>query len=729
MDAVVSRLRRMLAPSRRAIPLLALGAAVALGLALAPEQPRPCDDVARQLDGVWDAARRAEVESALLATGVAQAPDAWSRVHTRLDDYATSWTASALATCQSLRGGEPSNLLDARVQCLQDRRRQLSALVATLADADATLVGRAVEAAAGLPSIERCEDPTYLQARVPPPDDPEVAAWLDAQREHLARAAAEEAAGRYGVALEQARAVLVDADARGNPVLRAEAGYRLGRSLEGSGEYEGAAEALRGAYFEALALGHHEVAARAANDLLFVLGYRLARPEEALAWAGHAGAEVDRIGDEAMRVRLLNNLAKVRFVRGDYDDAERLAREALRRGEEEMGPDDPHVGSIHNLLAAVASRQGRHAEARQSFERALAIWEESVGPRHPWVGNVHRNLGLVYDFQDHDEAAERELALGAEILREALGPRHPEVASALESLGNLHRSQGRYEEAERELAEALAIRRATLGAEHRSIAQLHNAVGQVREAQGRSEDAARAYARALAMWDQALGPDHPEAANIHLNLGRIHESRAGRPTPSASIGGRWRSASGSRGATTPRSRSPSNVSPAFTSPPVIRTVPSDCMPAACRSGSGRSDPSMPMSGRRCRPSERWPGPGVGLSTRWLCSSARSRWTSSPAHRRSSSRRRTSSWRRPCGKRRRGGDATVRGPASWHWGLATRTRPPVRPRTRRGPRWSAGCRPPGALQTTPGAGNGGRAAAVDNRPSPEDPSCTCGTDES
>ncbi|MCA9709590.1 MAG: serine/threonine protein kinase, partial [Myxococcales bacterium] len=74
-----------------------LGGAVGLGAvglwAWPRSDARPCQDATAQLRGVWDDARRAEVEAALRGTATSYADGTVVRVTERLDAYAEAWAA------------------------------------------------------------------------------------------------------------------------------------------------------------------------------------------------------------------------------------------------------------------------------------------------------------------------------------------------------------------------------------------------------------------------------------------------------------------------------------------------------------------------------------------------------------------------------------------------------------------------------------------------------------
>ncbi len=130
---------------------------------------------------------------------------------------------------------------------------------------------------------------------------------------------------------------------------------------------------------------------------------------------------------------------------GRYSEAEPYAKEALRLGTEEFGPNNPSTAALLNTLAELYRAQGKHAE-------------KALGPEHPDVATSLNNLaGLYYDQGRYAEAEplyQRSLA----IVEKALGPEHPHVATSLENYAALLRETGRTEEADEMEARAKAIR-------------------------------------------------------------------------------------------------------------------------------------------------------------------------------------------------------------------------------------------------------------------------------
>jgi eukaryotic-like serine/threonine-protein kinase len=116
--------------------------------------------------------------------------------------------------CQAtrVRGDQSEGLLDLRMRCLDDRRRQVVALTRLLSDADASVVERSVSATMSLPPTLECANTRALSAGVAAPDGT-VRAKVDALGDRLAEANALECAGQYARGLAVAEPALAAARA------------------------------------------------------------------------------------------------------------------------------------------------------------------------------------------------------------------------------------------------------------------------------------------------------------------------------------------------------------------------------------------------------------------------------------------------------------------------------------------------------------------------------------
>jgi tetratricopeptide (TPR) repeat protein/tRNA A-37 threonylcarbamoyl transferase component Bud32 len=508
---------------RRRLGLGLAGVVLALGLAAALHDPeRMCAGAEDKLVGVWDDGAASEVEEALLGSTVGYAADTWERVEPLLDDYAARWQAAHTDACEAthVRREQPEALMDARMRCLEDRRRDLRALVRTLRAADAEIVERSVSAVGALPAIEPCADPEYVRAQALPPTDPAQAAEAEALDEELSRIKALVDAGQAKQVEEPAREALRRAQALGHAPLEARAHFRLGWIEDDLGRYESGAEHLEQAYFIAQREGLDTLQAETAVQLMHVVGDNLDLPEAADQWARHAEAALERAHDPAVEASYLGNLGLLALDRADYEQAITLQERALALREQQLGPDHPQVAAVLNNLALVYDALSRFDQAKVLLERALAIRERALAPTHPEVASSLLNLANVHQTLADPERAREQLLRALAIYESAYGRQHPMVAGTLVNLGNVQQDLG---EAKRALAsyhEALPILVQAHGADHHNaIGTLVN-IGSVLRTLGETERAREHYERALALLEKTRGAEFLHAV-VQANMGSM----------------------------------------------------------------------------------------------------------------------------------------------------------------------------------------------------------------
>ena len=535
-----------------------------------------CSGAEEALAGVWNGARKEAARAAFLRTRLPFAAAAWSRAEQSLDRYGGAWTAMHRGACEAtrLRGEQSADLLDRRMFCLDQRLREVDALVATFLQADGEAVRRADSATSGLAPLDLCANTEALMARLPPPADPAARARVEALGQELARVKALRAAGRYQEALPLARQAALRAGTAGHPPTAAEAGFLLGDLQERLGEYELAERTLRQAVRQAEAAAADEVKAAAAITLMYLVGDVQARFEEAHDWGDLAAAILDRLGDQGeLRAQYLNDLgalydeegryqdslrsyeqaAEIRrrvfgdrspqvaaalgnagaawFRLGKYSEAMKGMAEALEIQKSALGPQHPEVGNTLNRIANVYYAQGDYDEAVRHHRQALELRLAAFGPKHRLVGDSYQNLGNSFDYMEKYDQALASYRQAHAIYVEAYGPGHPWVARSLDGMGAAEMGRKRYGAAAGYFEQALEMKRATLGADHASVAiSLYN-IALCSDRQGRHSEALPYFQQALVLQEKILGPDHPEVAGTltaaaQAELGAGHLGRA-----------------------------------------------------------------------------------------------------------------------------------------------------------------------------------------------------------
>ena len=401
-----------------------------------------CQGAARELSVVWSTGQRAALQRAFQATGRAYADNAWARVATGLDDYAAAWADMHEDACRAHQRGEQSgDLLDKRMACLARRKSALSNAIGVFREIDAASLQHSVDVVQKLPLIAPCGNLDALAAEVPPPEDPEVAARVDALRERLSRAVALEDAGRYADALELATPLAVEAERLAYRPVWAEVTLVQGRITMAMGNGKDAAALLRRATSLGLATGNYEVALEALARGIYAEATSSDDPRfdpgQVLRPLYMAEALLEQVPEPTfVHTLLLNNAGVVHLARGDREQARATFERALEVKSRARGTPHIELSSVPSNLALVTSEPDKRAalaaSATQEAERAL-------GPAHP------RTLMLRYVEGTHTlaPAHARELLAGA---CDAYQRYHPELreqlAGCLYQLASLDAERG-----------------------------------------------------------------------------------------------------------------------------------------------------------------------------------------------------------------------------------------------------------------------------------------------
>jgi len=399
---------------------------VAAVLVALPGAPEVCDAADEKLADVWFAARAERIATAFSDADVPFGEDTSRTVRRRLDRYAQAWQQQYADACEAthVRHEQSEDLLDRRMHCLEHARRDFEALVEVFERADADVVERAVAAVGELAGVERCGDVEVLTAALAPPQASGTAREVDAIRGALAQAQARESAGRTVEGLQIAKDALLRAQASTYRPVVTEARLRVGSLLRRLGRYDEAEQQLARAYWTAQEVEHERVAAAAAVEMVFLLGYSMARPEDGRVWSRHAEAAIERLADaDVLVAKLENSLGVVAWAEGDYPAARRHHERALAVREGAPQPDSSAIAVSLFNLGDVLVRQRRPAEAQRYFARAMEIYDRAVGRNHPLVAFVLQGQGEAWLAEGDPERAVEPLSRALAIrAREGVRP-------------------------------------------------------------------------------------------------------------------------------------------------------------------------------------------------------------------------------------------------------------------------------------------------------------------
>jgi serine/threonine protein kinase/tetratricopeptide (TPR) repeat protein len=458
MEALIAALERD--PSTQRRKWLAGGGAFILlgGLFLGSrfliaDRDQVCSGGPAKLAGIWDLrgpgepepSRHGRIRKAFLATGKSYAGDVFVTVSRALTNYAQNWANMYKQNCEAtdLRHEQSAEVMDLRMECLQERLGGFRALADVFDDANGEVVENAVNAANSLGSLDRCADVPLLRANVKPPEDAATREKVADLRNRLAVLKARFDAGKYSEALKDAPALIEMGRSIGYKPLVAEGLVLLGTMQYKSGNGVVAEQALIESFRMADASRHDEVRAEAAADLVYAVGYQQGRFADAHKWAETAEAVIQRLGGhDILHAWLLNDLGVVLRLEGRRAEATQSLVQALALKEKALGADHPDVAISEENLAISLQESGRLDEALTHMERAIAVLTRGLGAGHPELAVALYNKGELLNLLSRPRDARQSFERARAIWERELGPNNPTLSYALTGIGISHLAEG-----------------------------------------------------------------------------------------------------------------------------------------------------------------------------------------------------------------------------------------------------------------------------------------------
>ena len=397
-----------------------------------------CTGANEKIATVWNPQVKESVTKAFTGTGVSYVKDTLERVHRLVDTYTSDWAKHYTQACEAthVKGEQSDEVLDLRMGCLRKRLGEVKALLSVFWKADARVVQQAVQAIASLSGIDTCADERTLRAPYPPPKTEAARVQVAAIREKLVQVEALYKTGKYREGLDVANKLSKLANQVQYEPVQAQLLFQLGELFERTGEYQQAETALQEASRAAGESGDSLLAAHAMAKLVWIVGHRQARHDEAMVFAQNAEVVLGLGGrDNGVQAFLYTSLGALFHMKAQYDKALDYYSKALAISEKVLGPKHPLVAHSMNNLGVVHWNKGNFENALMYHHKSLSIRMTTLGSKHPLVAASLQNLGLVYfDKKNYNKSLEYCLK-ALEIMENTLSPEHPMIAWPLSGIG------------------------------------------------------------------------------------------------------------------------------------------------------------------------------------------------------------------------------------------------------------------------------------------------------
>ncbi len=519
-DSAMARRRHWQVSGVATLAVLGVGASVLLAR---DGDTAKCPNANEYLRGVWDAEKRASMESTFRGFEFSYVDTAWERTVETLDSYSDAWVIAYSATCDALvKSDERDPVLLEQGACLRWRLQQLTSTVEVLADADAELLGHTVEVLSTLGPIEDCEDPEKVRHLLRLPADAETARAAQEVRIALARADALDAARDFDEALAVSEQAVTDARALGDQPVLAEALVRLGRTKNHLFSEQGE-PALREAIEIAAAAGHDHAAADAWLALAESLASAQSRLDEAVGVMTTAEFSLRQsTNDPVQRAQLFAFWAALETMRFDFEAAEAKFDASTKLLEEAGRADGPVYASVLAQWSGLAQHRLDHERARQLGQRALTILQDVHGPGHPGTVNAMMQLASA-NLQLGRLTEARALYENMLAIWSAIDDEDRHTAFTIDLIAIVDEREGKFDDALRRHERALEIRERVLTANHLELAVSHHNLGNLLLTQGKLKEARPYSERAIEIERAGVGDKHVLFANSTAGLARINQ--------------------------------------------------------------------------------------------------------------------------------------------------------------------------------------------------------------
>ncbi len=409
--------------------IVGLGAALTLGLlalgwAWFHGSPAPCQSVGRRVEKVWNTQERTRLEANFLRAALADgALGIMEGTLSALDLFSEHWVEARTEACAAthLHGEQSSDLLDLRMECLDERLDSLDDLLSLIVEAERPALFRATESIETLVPLELCANRSLLTATVPLPPDEDSRLRIEAQESTLVRASHLLSLGQAPEATEILNQSQDEVNSLAFPPLSTEF-WRLKAALAVYGaNYRQGRQWFFKALSEAISANSQENIVRILTEIQLMEGNEFYLLESAERWDLLVKAHIARLGSPATfefeRLRALWIAYEAAGQSQKSLEVLHLADQLVRDNWEE---ENHQMGTVLNGMGLAYLGLKEYDKAILSFQRERSIREKLLGQNHSLIADILSNEGIAHGEMGNMKEA-RSVISKAVAIYESLG--------------------------------------------------------------------------------------------------------------------------------------------------------------------------------------------------------------------------------------------------------------------------------------------------------------------
>jgi serine/threonine-protein kinase len=491
--------------------------------------PQPCPGAEDKLVGIWDKSRKTTLKKSFLATKLPFAQQTFVTTAKALDDYRQTWLKQHQAACLAgqVRQETSLELLDRRMECLDQRLQEFKIVTDYLSRPDNEIVSKAIDITGNMTSADICFEADALASLAPIPKDVDTKKAVQKTRAKMKKLEAMLDSGKIKPLLNLAQEIDKEADQIEFVPLKAESLYWLGKVQRTMGKPRPAKKTFDQAIRLGMAADHQRLVALSWIELVKLIGVDLAQPKEAIQLADTTLVMLDRLAaDEELKADLLFSQAKVSSFAGQPEKVKDKFQAALEIFERRFGTNHPKtLGVRAQHIINVLISLGEFARAQKEIEKVQIVLKESYGLEHPknilllWYQAVVQNA--LGNYQKEKELAKKALSLSEKIY----GPKHPQTALCHQGVGQ---SGGYMEDLSNKLQhikKALAINQEVFGPQHPYVTDNYRTLASIYNEAGQYQKAKVAIQKSIEIAESVLGDDHYSVYQSYSVLAYIQKDQ------------------------------------------------------------------------------------------------------------------------------------------------------------------------------------------------------------
>ncbi len=217
--------------------------------------------------------------------------------------------------------------------------------------------------------------------------------------------------------------------------------------------------------------------------------------------------------------KLLRDLAYIKRLNGNYDEAVTFARRALEIEDEIF--EEPNINSAetHYVLASIFRHQNKYEVSKENQLKSLQIVEAEIDGPHPGKISNYNNLAIIYEIQDSLDKAETYYHKSLTMAKELYGSFHPEIPNITSNFSTVLLQQGKIDSAQSLIEGAIEITQKNRP-NHPRLGEYFNDYANVYKHRNEYRKADSLYDKSLEILRLNYEDNHPNIVSIMHNKAR-----------------------------------------------------------------------------------------------------------------------------------------------------------------------------------------------------------------